>query len=231
MYQATIWVGSTGVGNGIGPAISHAVGEVGGGWILSPYSLPHWDVDMPALRQLSFTAHLQIIPIDSPALEKIRMRDCPKKPQRGRIQSTKRLHIRDCANGFLSQLGRIIHNWKIAESRLLTGNRAATKRSAHDTRPTRNPTNPSGVDAHGKLQSLTCDILPALNNRGCAGSLCIEDEHATSLSSLTGLRTLKTLTLMCERLTVFPDPVNMTALMRLELCDCTSSAFSIVGPA
>jgi hypothetical protein len=215
------------------PAISRMrVGEVGGGWILSPYSLPHWDVDMPALRQLHILhcAHLEIIPpIDSPVLENLRIEDCPLLkglPDMDAFKALRKLHIRDCASldsfpslDACTQLEslQIRGCHEMLEIPSVTQLTALTTLVLLDVRQ-----RPPALTHMVRLQSLTCDTLPCLNNQAALRALCIEDAflYVRSLPSLVGLRTLKTLTVKCERLTKFPDPVNMTALTHLELRDC-----------
>jgi hypothetical protein len=96
MYQATIWVGSTGVGNEVSESShSHAVGEGRAGGY-SRRILPHWDVDMLQLHILH-CAHLRIIPSFSCVGENTDERPRLKELPAADAFKALRLHIRDCA--------------------------------------------------------------------------------------------------------------------------------------
>jgi hypothetical protein len=124
---ATMWVGSTGSATRYPNPPFHACSGRGRRrWILSPYSLPHWDVDMPALRQLHILhCALEIIPpIDSPALENTDRRLSASQDSRhGRIQSTSGFTFGLRFAGFrysLDACGGLQNDWAVNPERDVT---------------------------------------------------------------------------------------------------------------
>lgn len=214
------------------PAISQIrVGEVGDGWIMSPYSLPRWDVYMPVLRQLAIIhcTHLSIIPyIESPTLEILRIEYCPllkEVPGMDTFKALQRLRIRDCSSlrsiSGLDTCSQLESVHIQGCSPMLTSPRMdmLTALTTLVLLGTSRIPEEFTLTHMVKLHSLTCNAMYDLNNQTLQ-NLQIEDVHASSIPSLADLRTLKTLTVKCPRLRTFPDLSNMTTMTRLELRDC-----------